>query len=58
MKDWKRIAQASGIQATDAELERSAAILAALEKEFRPLTANLPPESEPATEFNAGDENS
>jgi len=52
-KDWKKIAKASGLAIPDAQLERIAKPLEALEKEFRPLVQVLPPETEPAPSFRA-----
>lgn len=49
MKDWKAIALASGLEVSGEEMERIVAPLAALEKAFRPLTKDLPPELEPAS---------
>ena len=53
MKNWKTIAEASGIQIPPADLDRIAAPLNALEQTFRPLVANLSPELEPAVTFQA-----
>ena len=49
MKDWKAVAQASGLGLSGEELERVTGPLAALEKTFRPLVEDLPPGLEPAT---------
>ncbi len=49
MTDFKAIARARGLDIPEAELDRIAATLAALEAAFRPLTADLPSSLEPAT---------
>lgn len=54
--DWKAIAGARGLGIPAAELERVATPLEALEKVFRPLVRDLPPDLEPALEFRAGEE--
>jgi hypothetical protein len=51
MTDWLTIARARGIQAPDAELERIAAVLRALEGAFAPLVNEIPLETEPVTVF-------
>lgn len=53
MKDWKAISLASGLEIPAADLDRIAAPLDALEKTFRPLAGNLPPDLEPAVAFDA-----
>ena len=52
MKDWKRIAEASGLPLTARELDRIAPPLAALEEAFRPLIQKLTPDLEPDVEFH------
>jgi hypothetical protein len=49
MKDWKVIAQASGLQVDPTQLNRIAETLEALEAAFRPLLKDLTPGVEPAT---------
>lgn len=53
MKDWKAIAQASGLDVPAGELERIAGPLATLEEAFRPLVKDLKAEHEPAVNFCA-----
>lgn len=48
MPDWRSIAHARQFPLTDAELERIAPVLDALEAAFRPLAKALPHETEPA----------
>jgi hypothetical protein len=48
MKDWKAIAQASGLQVDPTQLNRIAETLEALEAAFRPLLKDLTPGVEPA----------
>ena len=55
-KDWKKIARASGLPAPDAELERIAAPLNALEADFRRLVRALAPETFPAPVFDPAGE--
>ena len=50
-KDWKNLARASGWPIPDAELDRMAQTLNALEASFRPLAEALRPETEPALIF-------
>ena len=52
MKDWKKIARASGLPIPDAELERIAPVLDALEAAFRPLVKDLTPDLEPCVVFS------
>jgi len=47
MKDWKSIAQAHGLNLPARDLDRIVAPLAALEKTFDPLVAELTPDMEP-----------
>lgn len=53
MTDWIGISQAKGIQASQGELDRLAAVLGALENAFAPLVEDIPVETEPATVFRA-----
>jgi hypothetical protein len=55
VKDWKAIAAANGLDLKGPELDRLVQTLAALDAAFRPLTADLSPEIEPATVFEAGE---
>lgn len=48
MTDWKQIARALGVDANDAELNKTLEPLARLEEEFRRITSRLLPDSEPA----------
>jgi hypothetical protein len=51
MKNWELIAAASDFDIPQAELERIAPVLDALEAAFRPLVGNIPPETEPVIFF-------
>ncbi len=51
MKDWNAIAQGNELPLAGKDLDRLIQPLAALEKIFRPLTKDLPPELEPSVEF-------
>jgi hypothetical protein len=51
MKNWKKVAEAYDLRIPDADLERIAPSLDALELAFRPLTRNIPDEVEPAITF-------
>jgi hypothetical protein len=48
MTDWKQIARALDINASDAELNKTLEPLARLEQEFRRIASRLAPDSEPA----------
>ena len=52
MKDWKRIAEASGLPLTPSDFDRLAPPLAALEEAFRPLMRQLTPDLEPDFELH------
>jgi hypothetical protein len=52
MKDWKKIADASGLQIPEADFGRITPALDSLEKSFRPLVASLPSTLEPAFIFD------
>ncbi|MGD0499193.1 MAG: hypothetical protein ABSC23_12235 [Bryobacteraceae bacterium] len=54
--DWKAIARASGLDLSDADLEKVVMPLGALEEALRPLVRGLPPELEPSLEFRAEEE--
>jgi hypothetical protein len=56
MKDWASIAKAQGIDLPAQEADRLVKTLGALEQAFQPLTADLLPDLEPATEFHMEDE--
>ena len=56
MKNWKAIAEASGLDIPAADLDRIAGPLGALEKSFRPLVADLEPGLEPMTMLRQEDE--
>ena len=49
MKDWKKLAQTSGLDIPADEIDRVIGPLQSLEETFRPLVKDLPPELEPAT---------
>ena len=55
MKDWKAVAQASGLEIPPADMDRVADPLNALEAAFRPLVKDLPFDLEPATVFHSED---
>ena len=48
MKDWKLIAKALGLDISEREVDRLKPALDSLEAVFRPLTAEIPGEVEPA----------
>ncbi len=48
MIDWRQIAHARKFPVTDAEIERIAPALDALEEAFRPLCATISHDTEPA----------
>jgi len=56
MKDWKAIAQIVAADIPPADLDRTVAPLNTLEQTFRPLTANLPSDLEPAVVFQIEEE--
>ncbi|MGH9667270.1 MAG: hypothetical protein ACRD9L_22845 [Bryobacteraceae bacterium] len=56
MKNWKQAAAALGLDIPEAGVENIAPALDALEKAFRPLTAKIPLETDPAIEFAAAPE--
>jgi len=56
MKDWAKIAKAQGLDLPAQDADRIAKALAELERTFQPLTANLSPELEPASEFRMEEE--
>ena len=51
MKDWKLIVKAHGFDITEQEFERIKPTLDGLEEVFRPLTKQIPLETEPAPIF-------
>ena len=51
MKNWTALAEASGLDIPDREMERLIEPLNALEQAFRPLVNNLPPDLEPAITY-------
>lgn len=55
MKDWSAIAKANGLNVTGPELDGIVQALSALDEAFRPLLADLSPETEPATVFHAAE---
>jgi hypothetical protein len=56
MKNWKQIAAGHGLDIPEADLERAAPVLDALEASFRPLAAAIPESVEPAVTFRAAEE--
>ena len=56
MKSWADIAKAQGIDLSAQESDRIAKALAALEQTFQPLTSQLTPDVEPASDFHMEDE--
>jgi hypothetical protein len=52
MKDWKKIAQASGLAIPEPDLERVAGPLNTLETAFRPLLESIGPETQLAVTFS------
>jgi hypothetical protein len=56
MTDWKLLAEAHNLDIPSDELPRVIAPLGALEAAFHPLTANLPPDLEPAIVFDPSPE--
>jgi len=51
MKNWTKVAEAYELRIPEADLERIAPSLDALESAFRPLTKNIPDDVEPAITF-------
>ena len=56
MKNWKAIAQANGFEIPEADWDRIAPALDALELVFRPAAEQLPDDALPAVIFRAEDE--
>ena len=56
MRDWKKIASASGLGIPDADIAPIAPALDSLEAAFRPLTTDIPGAIEPAVTFRAEEE--
>jgi hypothetical protein len=54
--NWANLAKAQGQDLPAQEADRIAQSLAALEQTFQPLTAHLPAELEPASEFHMEEE--
>jgi hypothetical protein len=48
MTDWKALARAAGVPATDAELDTLATVLSVLDRSFRSLPLTLTPADDPA----------
>jgi len=53
VRDWKAIAAAHELSLEGHDLDRAIQALTKLEEQFRPLLADLTPEIEPATRFDA-----
>jgi hypothetical protein len=51
MTDWKSAAKARQLNIPEADIEKISSALGKLEEAFRPLTASIPPEVEPAVTF-------
>jgi hypothetical protein len=51
MNVWKTLAEARGLQLSEAELARLSAVMDALQPACDALAANLTPDIEPATTF-------
>ena len=58
MKNWKKVAEAYDLRIPDADLDRIAPSLDALESGFRPLTKNIADDVEPAITFRIFPESS
>jgi len=56
MKDWANIAKAQGLSLPARDLDRLVQTLGALEQSLQPLTLELRPDLEPASEFHMEDE--
>ncbi len=56
MSDWRKIAEARGLEISEDEAARIARTLEALETAFRPLAAAIPEDVEPAVTFRAEEE--
>jgi hypothetical protein len=56
VNDWKGIARASGLNGSADELESLTAPLQGLEQILRPLLRELRPDLDPATGFDAGED--
>ena len=54
--DWKALAAARRLDIPEADLDRITAPLDGLERAFRPLTATIPHDVEPAIIFHAAEE--
>jgi hypothetical protein len=54
--NWANLAKAQGQDLPTQEADRIAQSLAALEQTFQPLTAHLPADLEPASEFHMEEE--
>jgi hypothetical protein len=51
VRNWKKIAEAEGFDIPLPQLERIGPVLDGLESAFRPLTANIPHQTQPAVAF-------
>lgn len=49
--DWKLLAKARKLDIPEADLDRIAPVLETMERAFRPLAGEIPPEIEPAITF-------
>ena len=55
VRDWKAIATAHELNLKGQDLDRAVQALAKLQEQFRPLVADLTPDIEPATTFDAAE---
>jgi hypothetical protein len=53
LRDWRAIAQASGIALTEGELDGVVQPLERLDQTFRPLVKDLTPDIDPVLEMDA-----
>lgn len=51
MKNWKQLAQASGLETSEPDLDRIAAVLEDMEAKLQPLVARIPHDVEPPLIF-------
>ncbi len=56
MKNWQAISHAMGLDIPDEQLARVAPSLDGLEAAFAPLRSGIPASADPASIFNAGNE--
>ena len=56
MKNWKLLAEASGLGIPEADLERLVPPLQGLDEAFRKVATSFPPDTDSAQIFDAGTE--